>query len=209
MIASLDLYAEEPVLRGADSRFVREAGIAFGRPTVGPVADDELPVLAQRRSDLLRWRFTRVVVPFDLEDLPGGRWYVEATVRMTFDDPEVRSLVLAQPSAREVGEDSLTDTWGAGRSELTWKLTARDERLGIRPSGREVQTVVESPLESDRLTGSLDARVRVMHRMLGLTTETVAEPKQPLRFVLNVADGEFQFVQSQKSVPNGTSGAQR
>jgi hypothetical protein len=53
MIVFLDLYVEEPVL-GSDSRFLCEAGVSFGRPAVGPVADDELPPLARRRPDLGR-----------------------------------------------------------------------------------------------------------------------------------------------------------
>jgi hypothetical protein len=199
-IALLDLYAEEPVLRGGDSRFVREAGVKFGRPTVGPVADDELPALAQRRPDLGRWRFTQIVLVFDLEDLPGGQRYLEATVRMTFDDPDVRSVMVSRPPAAGNGADSDIDTWGAGRGELTWKLTARDPRVGIRPSGREVHAVLESPLGSDRLTGALDARVRLLRRMLGLASEVVAEPKEPLRFALNVADGTFELG------PDGQSG---
>jgi hypothetical protein len=195
MTAFLDLYVEEPVL-GSDSRFLREAGVSFGRPTVGPVADDELPALARRRPDLGRLRFTALVLPFDLEDLPGGRRYVETTVRMTFDNPDVRSLLLSPPS-RGTAEDSDIDTWGVGRRELTWKLTARSEQVGIRPSGRRVFAVLESPLACDQLTGTLDANVRFTRRLLGLASQSVAEPKRPLRFTLNVADGTFEVAPDQ------------
>jgi hypothetical protein len=194
MTTILDLYAEEPVLRGGNSRFVREAGVTFGRPTVGPVPDDELPAVAQRRPDLGTWRFTQIVLPFDLEDPSGGQRYVEATVRMTFDDSDVRSLMLSRPSSDGDAVDSDIDTWGAGRGELTWKLTARDARLGIRPSGQVVDAVLESPLGTDRLAGALDAHVRLLRRTLGMASHVVAEPKQPLRFALNVADGTFEFV---------------
>jgi len=195
MTAFLDLYTEEPVL-GSDSRFFREAGVAFGRPTVGPVADDELPALARRRPDLARLRFTLVVLPFDLQDLAAGQHYVETTVRMIFDSPDVRSLLLARPSGR-VGDDSDINTWGVGRGELTWKLTARSERVGIRPSGREVLAVLESPLACDRLTGTLDAKVRFTRRLLGVASQAVAEPRRPLRFALNVTDGAFEAVPDQ------------
>ncbi|HEY1915539.1 MAG TPA: hypothetical protein VGH27_08185 [Streptosporangiaceae bacterium] len=191
MTGTVDLYAEEQVLRGPESRFVRAAGITFGRPTVGPVPDTELPAADQRRPDLLSWRFTQLRLPFDLEDLPAGRHYVEATVRMTFDDPEVRSLVLSLLPSADGPEDSDTDTWGVGRGELTWKLAARNPRVGIRPNGRQVHALLESPMGTDRLTGSLDGTVRFIRRMLGLVSESIAEPKQPLRFVLNVADGAF------------------
>jgi hypothetical protein len=38
--AVLNLYVEENVL-GTGSGFLREAGVQFGRLTVGPVADDD------------------------------------------------------------------------------------------------------------------------------------------------------------------------
>jgi hypothetical protein len=193
MTVCLDLYAEEPVTRGSHGRLLREAGVSFGRPTVGPVADDELPSFAQRRPDLGKWRFTQLVLPFDLEDLSSGKRYAEATIRMTFDDPDVRSLVMSRPLSTDADEDNDIDTWGVGRSELAWKLTARDVRLGIRPSGRLVQAVLESPLSSDRITGTLGATARVLRTMLGWASQVDAEPRRPLRFVLNVADGSFEF----------------
>jgi hypothetical protein len=196
MIALVDLYVEEHVL-GSDSRFIREAGVCFGRPTVAPVPDDELSALAQRRPDLERWRFTTVALPFDLQDLSGGRRYVETTVRMSFDSPDVRSLALARSPAGEMAEDSDASTWGVGRSELTWKLTARSERLGIRPGGRLVLAVLESPNDRARLTGTLDASAHLSHRMLGVETRSVAESKRPLRFALNVADGAFEVTGDQ------------
>lgn len=198
MTALLDLYVEEPVL-GRDSRFVREAGVLFGRPMVGPVADDELPVLARRRPDLGRWRFTALTLPFDLQDLSAGRRYVAATVRMTFDNPEVRPLMLTQPPPVRPDEDSNIDTWGIGRAEAIWKLTARDERLGIRPSGRQVLAVLESPLAADQLTGILDAEVRFTRTVLGLASQPVARARPPLRYTLNVADGAFAAVPGQQA----------
>jgi hypothetical protein len=194
MATTIDLYAKEPVVRGASSRFVRAAGISFGRPTVGPVPDAELPLADQRRPDLLRWRFTQLHLPFDLEDLAAGQHYVEATVRMTFDDPDVRSLTMSLPPSEDTSEDSKTDTWGVGRGKLTWKLAAKDPRVGIRPTGRQVRAVLESPLDTDGLTGSLDGTVCFVRRMLGMASRSVAEPKQPLRFALDVAAGAFTFL---------------
>jgi hypothetical protein len=194
MIASLDLYVETKVL-GQDSRFTREAGISFGRPRFGPVADAELSLLDQRRPDLTKWRFTALAVPFDLEDLPNGRHYTEAKVRMAFDDPDVRSVRLSRRTAEEPGQDSDLDTWGVGRSVLTWKLTARD-RVGIRPRGREVFAIVESPMGTDRLDGTLDGSVRIIRKMLGMANESLAEPRCPLRFVLDLDGGDFAIVEA-------------
>jgi hypothetical protein len=192
----LDLYSLEPVL-GSESRFVRQAGVAFGRPRIGPVGDDELPALDQRRPDLTRWRHTALALPFDLQDLAVGRRYVEATVRMAFDDPKVRSLVLTRDQPAGLADDSVLDTWGVGLSELTWKLTAKNDQTGIRPSGRQVLAVLESPLASGRLTGTLDSSVRFTKTMLGVVSQVVAEPRKPLKFVLDVTDGEFEVATAQ------------
>jgi hypothetical protein len=131
-----------------------------------------------------------LVLPFDLEDLPVGRHYTEATVRMTFDDPLVRSVRPSRQDTDEAGQDSELATFGGGRAILAWKLTARDKQRGIRPSGRVVCAVVESPFSAGRLTGALDASVRFTRTMLGRTSESVAEPKQPLRFVLDLLAGD-------------------
>ena len=192
-VAVLDLYVEEPVL-GQDTRFLRETGIAFGRPWVAPVPDDELDETTQRRPDLSRLRLTAVVLPFDLEEPPAGGRYLETTVRITFDSPEVRALrmpKLVASDGPEPGGDRVLDTRGVGRSRLTWKLTARSEQAGLRPSGREVLAIVESPLSLERLTGTLDAQVQVAQRVRGRDRKTTAQPRYPLRFVLNVTDGTF------------------
>jgi hypothetical protein len=201
--AVLDLYVEEPVLGsnghvlGGSSRFVREARVEFGKLTVAAVPDDRLPELARRRLDLPRWRFTQVFLPFDLQELPDNQRYVAATVRLTFDDSEVSSLGLSQPPEDASG-DSQLDTWGVGRPELTWKLTARDERRGLRPSGRLVQAMLASPMPSDRLTGTLDARVDLTRSVLGHSMQSTAEPRQPLRFAFGfVADEPCEFVPDQ------------
>lgn len=198
MIASLDLYVEEPVL-GHETRFVREAGISFGMPKVGPVADNELPALDRRRPDLGRWRFTLVTLPFDLKDLPTGRRYVEATVRMAFDaaemrvtcgDADARDILGGLPSYRDADGDADVGTSGVGYSVLNWKLTPRDEERGIRPTGWQVSAVLESPLASPLLTGTLDGNVRFTRRWFDRVERATAEPRRPLRFILNVASGD-------------------
>jgi hypothetical protein len=188
-IAVLDLYAEEPVL-GDDTRFVREARVFFGRPTMTQAADDELPEHLRCRLDFDRLQYTDLRLSFDLQDLPSHRRYTQATVRITFDDPKVRSVQLTSepdPSVELV-------TWGEGREELTWQLTARD---GMRPGGRNVGTILESPLIAEQLTGVLDARVEVTHQLLGKVKTTVARSMQPLRFILDIVGGDFEFVPAQ------------
>jgi hypothetical protein len=194
MTASLDLYAEEPVLGGGTSRFVRVAGITFGKLTVNPVADDELSREDRLRPDRPTLYFAQVRVPFDLEDLAAGRHYAEATVRMTFDDPEVRSLRLPRLPEPDGPPDSQTDTWGFGQARVMWKLAARDHHAGIRPGGRIVYAALESPLRTGRITGSLDGTVRCVRTVLGVVSSQAAGPRHPLRFDLDVQEGTFAFL---------------
>jgi hypothetical protein len=193
----LDLYVEEKVL-GADSRFFREAGVRFGRLTVGPVADDDLPPTVQRRADRGKWRFDMLSIPFQLEDLGHRKQYLEASVRLTIDGPDVRSVLFVGPERpyEEAHVEVITGT--AGLSEFAWRLLSTDERLGVRSGGREFQAVMESPLTSETLSGSLDARVRYVKRSRRWPDKVEeAEPKRPLMFRLNVTDGAFEFVAAQ------------
>jgi len=201
----LDLYVEEPVL-GQDSRFLRETSVSFGQPRVAPVPDDELPSQGdQRRLDLPRMRVIEVVLPFDLEEPPDGCRYTETTVRMTFDSLDVRALEISRPSAEGIGgdraDDSVLDTRGVGRHQLTWKLSARDEQSGLRPNGREVQAVVGSPIAAERLTGTLDVSIRFTRRVFGVVKRSTAEPRNPLRFALDVTDGTFETLPGEDSRP--------
>jgi hypothetical protein len=191
----LDLYVEDQFL-GKDSRFLRETGVSFGRPRVSPVPDDELTVDELRRGGLAGLRLSKIILPFDLEEPPDGCRYLETTVRMAFDSHDVESLQLALPSVGPDGprwpDDSVLDTRGVGRELLTWKLSARHEQLGLRPTGREVLAVLASPQESERLTGTLDANVCFTRRVLGRDRKSTAEPLSPLRFTLNVVNGSFE-----------------
>lgn len=190
--AVLDLYVEEPVL-GQDSRFLRETRLSFGRPWVAPVPDDELP--DGRGLDLPRMRVTEVILPFDLEEPPDGCRYVETTVKMAFDSPDVVAMELTRPSAGAGAgrvDDSVLDTRGVGRQQLAWKLSARDEGSGLRPNGRQVRAVLKSPIAHERLTGTLDASIRFTRRVHGVTKRATAEPRHPVRFALDVTDGTFE-----------------
>jgi hypothetical protein len=190
--AVLSRYHGEPAV-GPDSRFPREAGVSFGQPRVSPVPDDELS--AQRPLDLLQTRVFEVIVPFDLAEPPDGCRYTETTVRMSFDTPGVRALELSRPSAGSDGgwaEDSVLDTRGVGHHQLMWKLSAHDELSGLRPRGREVRAVVGSPIASERLTGTLDFKIRFTRQESGVVKRSTAEPPHPLRFALDVTDGTFE-----------------
>jgi hypothetical protein len=190
-VAVLDLYAEEAVLGPNDTRFVREARVFFGRPTMAHAADGDLPEPLRSRLDFDRLKYTMLWLSFDLQDLPRSRRYTQATVRMTFDDPAVRSVRLdSEPDPRvEIV------TWGEGREELTWQLTARDD--GLRAGGRRISTILESPLVARQLTGVLDARVEFARQVLGKAKITFARATQPLRFTLDIDKGDFQFVPAQ------------
>lgn len=195
--AVLDLYAEQPTL-GRDSRFLRETSVSFGRPRVAAVPDDELPTPRDERwLALPRMRVTEMVLPFDLEEPPDDCRYTEITVRMTFDTPGVEALELSRPSAKtgvDGADDSVLDTRGVGRHQLAWKLSARDEQSGLRPSSREVLAVLGSPIAAERLTGGLDASIRFTRRVCGVVKRSTAEPRHPLLFALDVTDGTFEVL---------------
>ena len=155
--------------------------------------DDELPSLADKRWPALsRMRIFQVTLPFDLEEPPDGCRYTETTVRMSFDGPGIVAMKLSGTSGGIGGDDSVLDTRGVGRQQLTWKLSARDEQSDLRPSGREVQAVVAAPIAAERLTGTLDAKIRFTRPESSLVKRFTAEPQQPLRFALDVTDGTFE-----------------
>jgi hypothetical protein len=131
-------------------------------------------------------------LPFDLADLPGHRRYVEVKIAVTFDDPEVRSATLAVVAGADDGDGCEASTWGVGRHELAWKLVPREERSGIRPGGRRVTAMIESPLVSDVVTGTLDATARVSRQWLGTASVAAAAPRHPTRFTLGVVSGDFE-----------------
>jgi hypothetical protein len=196
--AVVDLYVEEPVF-GQESRFLREASVSFGQPRVAPVPDDELPPLDQRGPALARMRVIELILPFDLEEPPDGCRYTETTVRMSFTDPGVVAMKLSRPPAGDGADDSVLDTRGVGRPQLTWNLSARDEQRGLRPSGREVQAVVAAPIAAERLAGTLDARIRFTRQESAEVRRSTAGPRHPLRFVLDVTDGTFETLPEENS----------
>jgi hypothetical protein len=197
--AVLDLYAEEPVF-GQDSRFLREASVSFGQPRVAPVPDDELPSPGeQRRRDLLHMQVFELILPFDLEEPPDGCRYTETTVKMSFDGPGVVAIELSRPPTGDGADDSVLETRGMGRQQLTWKLSARDEQSGLRPTSRTVRAVMGAPIAAEQLTGTLDARIRFTRPESGVMKRSAAEPRHPLRFTLDVTDGTFEILPEENS----------
>ncbi|MEU9978115.1 hypothetical protein ACFU67_27265 [Streptomyces rhizosphaericola] len=184
--AVLDLFVEEPVL-GSDSRFFREAGVAFGHPTVGPIGDDELPEPVTRRPDLRKRRFTALQLPFDLEELRSGQRYVKAMVRLTFDC-DVRAVTVSCTTSDETVE---VRTFGVGRNQLSCVLSARQDGAGFAPSAQLAAAVLEAPLRPTLVTGTIDASVTFTHRQFGVSTRRQAEPERPLRFSLDLATGSY------------------
>ncbi len=191
-VTVLDLFVEEPVL-GNDSRFFREAGVAFGRATVGPIGDEELSEPTRRRLDLPRLRFATLQLPFDLQQVKHGRQYVEATIRMAFD-PDVRIVRL---ECVTTGGDVEVRTFGVGRDELSCVLSPRPDLPGFAPSAQVATAVLEAPLGQKRMTGTLDASVVFTHAQFGRSVRKIAEPKHPLRFVLDLVDGAYDALVSE------------
>ena len=164
--------------------------VTFGQPREVMVPDDELPLPVQRRPDLLQLRLTGVAVPFDLEEPPDGCRCTEAVVRMTVDTPGVQGLSLTVPSTGGGADDPMDgarlDVRGIGTQQLTWKLTAHSELIGLRPRGREVLAVLESSQRVVQLTGTLAATVRFTGGRTGAARTAGAAS---LRFTLSLGDG--------------------
>ena len=188
----LGLYAEEPVL-GDDSRFLREAGIRFGRVTTSPVADEDLPTAIHQRTDLPRRRFDRLTLPFELQFLQTGKSYVEAEIKLLFTTPDVQSVEFAPPDSPPLEPHVCLATTAIGQGELRWLMTSTRASLGLAVGGRQVHAVVESPLDADILTGTIDARAKVVSRSTRRLTSKEVWLKVPRSFVLGVAKGTFAF----------------
>lgn len=184
--AVLALFVEESVL-SSDSRFFREAGVAFGHPTVAAVGDDELPEPVRRRPDLRTRRFTALHLPFDLEELKSGRRYVKAQVKMAFDC-DVRAVTVSCTTSDDSVE---VRTFGVGRGELRCVLSPRADGAGFGPSAQLAAAVLETPLAPTVITGTIDASVAFTQRLLGVSTRREAEPERPLRFRLDLASGSY------------------
>jgi hypothetical protein len=184
----LALYAAEEVL-GAEIRLVREAGISFGRAIVAPAAENELPPSYLRRPDSRNLGFAHVEFPFALDDLPEGHRYTEATLAVTLDTASAVAVALGADSEPPVE----VLTWGEGQQHMRWRLSVPDVRLGIRLGDHRIRTVVEFPLQTSLLSGSVDATVQVTREVLDQTRHKRARPKAPLRFAVNVAEGWFEF----------------
>ncbi|AWK12260.1 hypothetical protein DDQ41_28845 [Streptomyces spongiicola] len=184
--AVLDLFVEEPVL-GNDSRFLREARVAFGHPTVASVGDDELPESARRRPDLRNRHFFALHLPFELEELRSGQRYVGALVRMAFDG-DVRGVTVSCTTSEKAVE---VRTFGVGRSELRFVLSPRQDGSGFAPSAQLTTAVLETSLDPAPLTGTVDAEVAFTHRQFGITTRREAAAERPLRFSLDLVNGSY------------------
>jgi hypothetical protein len=188
----LGLYAEEPVLSG-DSRFLREAGIRFGRVTTSQVADEDLPAAVHQRVDLPRLRFDRLTLPFELQFLPAGKSYVEAEIKLLFTTPDVHSVQLAPPDSPPLEPHVRLAITAVGQGELRWLITSTRADLGLTVGGSQVRAVVESPLDADTLVGTIDARAKVVSRSTRRLASKEISLKAPQSFVLGVAKGTFAF----------------
>jgi len=194
--AMLDLYVEEKVL-GSESRFFREAGVRFGRLAVGKMADSDLPISTRHRADRGRRRFDAVRLSVELEQLEHGQYYVDARLRLSFDEPDVFSVLYYPPENPPLEADVELTPSAAGLNEFGWRLTSRGQGAGVRAGGREFRAVMEAPLTAQQLTGTMDARVRFVKYTMRVPTTKEAEPKEPLRFALDLEEGTFAYLPDQ------------
>lgn len=187
------LFAEESVM-GSASRFIRTADLTFYEPVVYHLSLDHLPPSERARPDLRNAAILGIRFPFDLEDLPAHSRYLAATVAVEFDTEGVRAqsglLVFEGVGAGEASVPELPATL-FGKSSATPRWTFDEKQSGpLRPGGHEVTTIVKAPIGAQRLRGSLNARATLAKPRRGRETRV----KAPLRFELNIADGEARLL---------------
>lgn len=180
-----DLYVVENVL-GDAKIWTRVAGVTFGRAGIGTVLPTELPWLA-RRIDHLNWAYCDVHFAFDLEELPTGQTYENATIRARFDHSDVIAVHL-EPAA-----DSGA-AFGYGSNTARWRLAA-DDGTRVTPRGRAVRAIVQRPIPLAEVDVELDAEVTFVRTVLRRFERRTATFQNPIRYRLSFQDGSFVPVQ--------------
>ncbi|MFE5922289.1 hypothetical protein [Streptomyces sp. NPDC056468] len=164
VLATVDLFARDTgVTKGGESASDRVAGASLGRPlgyALPPITGGVIPAGPGAPREVL------LCFPFDLEELPGGRDYREATLTVLLDGgPHAVTLHPAPGSTTYDGAD--VAAFGLGKDRLQWVFRAPGRRDALRPDGRWAQAVVRLPAAADGLSGSLSLSTVTVQPVLG------------------------------------------
>jgi hypothetical protein len=135
-LKSVDLYSEENTLGGNHSQRIMEGEITVGRPLLNCIARK------QSGSDLLRWDYYSVDIPFTLHRLDGDRAYELAVFQVTLKDSSSIACDLF-PSEAITAETKVKKTLSVS-SDFKFKYKMIDTGVGGK-SDSSLEYVVLTP----------------------------------------------------------------
>ncbi|GGW10031.1 hypothetical protein GCM10010501_03850 [Streptomyces libani subsp. rufus] len=158
VLATLDLLADGAVVPKGGRAPVpeRDAGACLGRP------------LAYALRDTTAGRAVLLCFPFDLEELPGGRRYEEATLTVLLAGG-LHALDLHPPAGTVAADGTRITVFGLGGQRLRWTFRATGRGGALRPDGRWAQAVVRLPVPGAEVSGRLSLSVTTVQPVLGGT----------------------------------------
>ncbi|MFF4233432.1 hypothetical protein [Streptomyces sp. NPDC001820] len=164
VLATIDLFARNAAVpKGGELVRDRVAGASLGRPlgyALPPLTDGVTAAGPGAPRDVL------LCFPFDLEELPGGRDYREATLTVLLDDgPHAVTLHPAPGSTAADGAE--VAAFGLGKGRLRWVFRAPGRSGALRPDGRWAQAVVRLPADAIELSGRLSLSTVTVQPVLG------------------------------------------
>ncbi|MBT2398201.1 hypothetical protein [Streptomyces sp. ISL-100] len=164
VLATIDLFARDAAVpKGGPLVRDRVAGASLGRPlgyALPPVTDGVTAAGRAAPRDVL------LCFPFDLEELPGGRDYREATLTVVLDDgPHAVTLYPAPGSTAADGAE--VAAFGLGKDRIQWVFRAPGRSGALRPDGRWAQAVVRLPAAATGLSGRLSLSAVTVQPVLG------------------------------------------
>ncbi|MFD9904878.1 hypothetical protein [Streptomyces sp. NPDC059063] len=170
VLATVDLYARDTATaKGGTPVRERVAGASLGRPLgyALPRVTGDATTAASGPGDGGRApRDVLLCFPFDLEALPGGRDYREATLTVLLDGgPHAVTLHPAPGSTTVDGAD--VAVFGLGKDRLQWIFRAPGRHGALRPDGRWAQAVVRLPAAATELSGTLSLTTVTAQPVLG------------------------------------------
>ncbi|WP_329273020.1 hypothetical protein [Streptomyces sp. NBC_01451] len=163
VLGTPDLLALDGVVPKGGGPPVRDriGGVSLGRPLAYALRDP-----ARRRPTADADRDFLVCFPFDLEELPDGRRYEQATLTVDLADG-LHALSLDPAPGTVAADGTEISVFGLGRQRLRWTFRARGRGAGLRPDGRWAQAVVRMPASSAEVSGRVSLSTTTVQPVLG------------------------------------------